>query len=119
MGLSDDGLTLLVEIYRLGGGCHLFADYNLLREAHHSTYNHSQTYLSHNLELTLQAIFVVAEGLDVVVQKTERTEPNGRDNHQLNVDVVQLADQNNRNQHRKQNQHTAHRGSAFLRELTL
>ena len=61
----------------------------------------------------------MAEGLDVVVQKAERTEPDGRNNHQLHIDIVQSANEQYGNQDGQQNKDSAHRRRAALGELPL
>ena len=61
----------------------------------------------------------MAEGLDVVVQKADAAAPDGGDNHQDDIYVVELAHQQDRHKYRHQNDKTAHCGCALLRELTL
>ena len=67
----------------------VLSDDNILREAHNRSYDNAETDLTDNLEFTLQTLFVVAEYLDVVIQKADGTAPYGRDNHQQYVDIVE------------------------------
>ena len=46
-----------------------------------------------NLEAPLEALLVVAEYLDVVVQAADQPQPHRRYEHQLHVDVVEAPEQ--------------------------
>ena len=97
----------------------MLADYNILREAHYCSYDKSKTYLTYNLELALQALLVVAEDLDVVIEKTDNTAPKGGHKEQNGVDIVQAGKQQHRNNNSEQNDNTAHRRCSLLCELPL
>lgn len=89
------------------------------REPHGRSDDDAEPHLSHDLETALQPLLPVAENLDVVVQSADQTEPDGRHEQQLDVDVVQLADEQHRDQDGDENDHAAHRGRAFLLQLAL
>ena len=57
------------------------------------TDDQSQRYLPAYLHPAVQTVFVLAEGLDVVVCKTQRTHQHGGDQHQDHIDVAQLTEQ--------------------------
>ena len=48
-------------------------------------------YLADNFVDALQTVLVLAENLDIVVHKAEEAQPDGRDNHQQQVDVAHAA----------------------------
>lgn len=60
----------------------------------------------------------MAEDLDVVVQAADESEPERRDEHQLDVDVVELAHQQRGNQDGQQDEDAAHGRGAALLELS-
>ena len=66
-------------------------------------------HLSDNLPLAFQAVFVLAENLDVIVEKAQKTEPDRGDNHQNQVDVPHAAQQQHGHENRHGNDDAAHR----------
>ena len=111
--LLDLGIARLAHIYGHGRS-HLLTNHHLLREAHHRAHDNTQADLTHDLELTLQAILVVAEGLDIVVQEAQQAEPQRRDEHQDNVDIIQTSHQQHRHQDSQQDDDSAHRRCALF-----
>ena len=111
--------AVLVHVDGLYGLYDFVADDDLLRQAHRRADDDAQPDLSHDLETALEPLLVVAENLDVVVQSADQPQPYGRDDHQLDVDVVEPSEQKDRNQNRKQDDHAAHGGGAALLELSL
>ena len=61
----------------------------------------------------------LAEDLDVVVQPADQPQPDGRDDHQLDVDVVEPSEEQDRDEDRQQDDDAAHRGGAAFLELSL
>ena len=61
----------------------------------------------------------MAEDLDVVVQPADEPQPDGRNQHQLNVYVVELPEEEHRNQNGHKDDHTAHRRGSLFLELSL
>ena len=110
---------LLVEIDRLHGPRGLLAHDDLGREPHGRPDDDTQPDLSHDLEAPLEALLAVAKHLDVVVQSADQPQPDGRDQHQLHVNVVQLAQQQRRDEDGDEDDHAAHRRRAPLLELPL
>ena len=72
------------------------------------SHDEAQTYLTDNLELAVQAFLVFLENLDVVVGKSERTQPYGRNQHQHHVDVLQSAQQQAGDKYGKDDDDTSH-----------
>ena len=79
----------------------------------------TQADLTDYLKNAPKALLVFAKYLDVVVGESDGTHPNGREQQQLNVDVAQVGDQQNRNNNGCQNNESAHGRGAGLTELAL
>ena len=112
-----DHLAVVVHEDLLDGFDHLVAHHDFGRSAHHRADDDADAHLSHDLELAFEPLLVVAEDLDVVVQEAQQPQPDGRNDHQLNVDVVQPAEQQHGNQHGQKDHHAAHGGRAPFLEL--
>ena len=67
----------------------------------------SKTYLADDFEFAVQPFFVLFEYLDVVVCKSQRAQPDGGDQHQYHIDIVQLAQQQTGDQDCNDNDDTA------------
>ena len=111
--------AVLVQIDRLHGLRDLLAHDDVGREPHGRSDDDAEAHLPHDLETALQPLLPVAENLDVVVQTADQAEPDRRHEQQLDVDVVQLAEEQHRDQDGDENDHAAHRGRAFLLQLAL
>ena len=61
----------------------------------------------------------MAEDLDVVVQTADQPQPDGRDQHQPDVDVAQVADEQHRDQDGDEDDDATHRGGTLLLQLAL
>ena len=81
------GLTLDGEV---------FVDFGIRTAPQDKPHDKSDAQLSHNLEFAGQTFLVVTEYLDVVVEKTEKSQPNCGDNHQDEIDVAHTTEQNHR-----------------------
>ena len=82
--------------------------------------NHgTQAYLTDDLKNAPKALLVFAKDLDVVVGESDGSHPKGREQQQLNVDVAQVGNQQNRNNNSCQNNESAHGRGACLAELAL
>ena len=75
--------------------------------------------MAHDFELTFEALFVLAEDLDVVVCEAEQPEPHGADNHQPSVDVAEVAQQQYGHEYGDEDDESAHRGGPFFLHLTI
>ena len=64
-------------------------------------------------------LLILFKHLNVVVNKTQGAKPNGGHKHQQNVNVVQLAEQQGRNQNRGYDYDATHGWRALLLQLTL
>lgn len=70
------------------------------------------------LKRPFEPLFVVAEDFDVVVQKADQPQPDRRNQHQLDIDVVELSEKQYGDENGQQDDYAAHRGRAFLLELS-
>ena len=70
--------------------------------------------LTGDLDPTVQTLFVLAEGLDIIVRKAQRAHEKGRYQHEDHIDVAQLAEQQTGQQDGYDDDDTAHRRHAFL-----
>ena len=111
--------AVLVQIDRLHGLRDLLAYDNVGREPHGRSDDDAEAHLPHDLETALQPLLPVAENLDVVVQTADQAEPDRRHEQQLDVDVVQLAEEQHRDQDGDEDDDAAHRGGAAFLELSL
>ena len=78
------------------------------------TDDETQAYLTGNLDPTVEAVFVLLEGLDIIVRKAQRAHQQRRDEHQNHIDVRQLTEQQTRQQDGGNDDEAAHRRYAFL-----
>ena len=83
-------------------------------EAHDQAHNQPQSHLTEDLELALQAMLVVLEHLNIIVQKAHRAQPDRRQYHQQYIDVVQPAQQQHRNQNGSYDNQPSHRRRTLL-----
>ena len=114
-----ENLAAGIHVDRLHGLRDLLAHDDLGREPHRRADDDPESHLPDDLEPPLEALLVVAEHLDVVVQPADEPQPHGRDEHQLHVDVVQAPDEQHRHQNGHQDDDPAHRRGALLLELPL
>ena len=91
------GLDFLGGVYHLclPALLHLdvLADDHLRAEVERQSHDEAQAHLADDFELAVQAFLVLLEYLDIVVRKAQRTQPDGGDEHQQHVDIVQPAQQ--------------------------
>ena len=118
LDVVGDGSAVFVEVDRFDRFGRLFPDDDVGREAHGRTYDNAQADLSHDLETPFEPLFVVAEDFDVVVQKADQPQPDRRNQHQLDIDVVELSEKQYGDENGQQDDYAAHRGRAFLLELS-
>ena len=114
-----DHRSVGVQIDGLHGLRDLLADDDLGRKPHRRADDDAQPDLAHDLKAALEPLLVVAEDLDVVVQPADQPQPDGRDDHQLDVDVVEPSEEQDRDEDRQQDDDAAHRGGAAFLELSL
>ena len=89
--------------------------HDLRAEPHRATDDQSEADLPDDLVPAAEPFLVLAKHLDVVVQETDQSEPDGRNDHQPRINVGQVAEQQRRDQNRNQDNNAAHRRrSAFL-----
>ena len=73
--------------------------------------------MSRYLDPTVQTVFILAEGLDIVVRKAERTHQQRGDEHQNHIYIRQLTQQQTRQQHGRDDDESAHGGHTFLADV--
>ena len=97
----------------------VFANYNVRAEVHRQTYDKADTYLADNFVFSGQTVLVVHLDFLEVIEKSDGTQQDGGDNHQLHVDVRQVAEQEAWNKDGNDDDDTAHRRRPFLAHLSL
>ena len=93
---------------------HILTNHHIRTQPKHQAYDEADTYLSHNLVLTLQSVFVALEYLDVIVQESQESQPYRRDNHQDDIGVTHSAEQKHRYEDTHDDNDTSHRGHSLL-----
>ena len=78
------------------------------------TYDETDTHLSHNLPFTFQTVFVTTEDLDIVIEESQESQPNGSNDHQDDVNVSDTAEQQHRHEDADDDDDAAHRGNTLL-----
>ena len=86
----------------------------LRAEIQHTAHQQAQTYLPHHFEATFEPVLVLAEDLDIIVQKPDRPHPKRRYEQQHEVDIVQTGKEQHRHDRRQDDDHPAHRRSSGL-----
>ena len=118
-GRDEIGIRLAYGEHLVRGG-HLFRTGVVLLDTHRRvkihdhTYNDTQHNLSHELGLFRNAVLVVFYALDVVIGETEGTEPQGGEDHQQDVNVVELVEQQHRYQQGYDDKDATHLGRVRL-----
>ncbi len=88
-------------------------------EIHGGGEHHADAHLAHNLVLAGDAVLVVLLYLLVVVEKSERAEPQCGEQHQQHVDIRQVAHQQTGDDDGDDDDDAAHGGCAGLLGLAL
>ena len=120
--IDRTALAVLGHVLDLGArrlAFELLLDDDLRTEPHRAAHDNAESDLTDDLVPAAETFLPLAEHLDVVVQKADQPQPYGRDDHQLRIDVRQIAQQEDRNQNRQQNDQTAHRRRAPFLKLPL
>ena len=60
--------------------------------------NQSEPYLSDHFETAFQPFLMLPEYFDIVIGETDQSQPYCRNNHQLDIDIIQTGEQKYRNQ---------------------
>ena len=107
MGHKVGQLTLYAGI---AGG----ADIILIPEIPYSIDSICKAIEARNKQKKGFTILAVAEYFDVVIQESDQTEPDRRDDHQLDIDVVEFAEQEYGHQDRQQDDDTSHGRRTFF-----
>ena len=111
-------LPVVVDIFHMRArrvSVQFLLGHDLRAEPHRATDDQSETDLPDDLVPAAEPFLVLAKHLDVVVQETDQSEPDGRNDHQPRINVGQVAEQQRRDQNRNQDNNAAHRRrSAFL-----
>lgn len=115
--MAGDHLALVVAVDRFDRVHDLVAHDDVVREPHGRADDQSETDLSDDLETPLEPLLVVPEDLDVVVQPADEPEPQGRADHQLDVNVVEPPEQKDRHEYGHEDDDAAHRRRAPFLEL--
>src|SRR5690606_36885472 len=75
--------------------------------------------LAEHFESSGKSLLVLLENLDVVVKKSNQTEPYGGNDQQQDIYVFKLGKEQRGHQDCRNNNETSHRGCAFLFHLSL
>ena len=108
--MFDDGLLLRCFLRHR----HIFAHHCIGAQVEHNAHNEPYRHLAHNFVFAFQSFFVAAENLDVVVEKSQKSQPQGGDNHQDEVNVAHAAQQQHGHQYGNDDDDAAHRRYAFF-----
>ena len=87
---------------------HILPYHYIRTEIKRQSDNQSQSYLTDDLELSVQSFLVFPEYLDVVVQKAQCTQPDRSNQHQYHVYIMQFTQQQARNQYGYNDDDTSH-----------
>ena len=98
---------------------HVFADHDVRTEIERQADNQPEAHLGDDLEAPVQPLLVFLEDLDIVVCKAQCAQPDGGDEHKDQVDVVQPGEEEQGDDDGDDDDDAAHRGCAFLAQLTL
>ena len=94
-GLSGFYVVALVlnHYFVTGAVFHLyvFAHHYARAEIHGKTHHESQSHLTHNLEFAFEAVLIVASYFQIIVGKSEASEPDGGEYHQEHIHVGEFA----------------------------
>ena len=111
------GIIDLLHKSRLLGVVHLhhvLVHHHVGAEPQHQSHDEANAHLSHNLILAFQAFLVLAVDLDVVVAKSQESQPHGGDDHENDVDVAHASQQQHRQEDGGDNHKAAHRWCSHL-----
>ena len=92
----------------------VFADHGIGTEVEGESDDEPHDHLPQNLVATGKSFLVFLEDLDVVVEKTDGTEPQGGANHEQGVDVAQTAEEEGGNEDGQDDDEATHRGNAHF-----
>ena len=90
---------------------------NVGADADGKGHEEAEAELEHELAFLAEALLLMLEHLDVVVQEADAAAPYRGDYQQYGVDAVQTADQQDGAQQRHEDDEAAHSGGAFLLHL--
>ena len=82
-------------------------------------HQHAETHLGDELVPPGETLLILLEDFDVVVRKAEPAEPERGNDHQDDVDIVEPAEEQRRDQDSREDDQPAHRGGALLGEHAL
>ena len=70
--------------------CRELSNHYIVMVVQRSAYNDADANLTYDFEATFQSILILAEYFDVIIQETYQSQPNGSDQQELNVDIVEV-----------------------------
>src|SRR5690242_18162174 len=72
-------------------GAYYFAGYHyIVIEIQGTAYNQPQAYLSHDLKLTGQSLFILFKYFDIIIQEANQSQPNGREQDEPDIYIGYL-----------------------------
>src|SRR5690606_15154713 len=95
------------------------AYHNIRMEIHGTSDDNTQPHLADNLESTGQSFLVFTEYLDVIVQKTYRSHPHRCDQHEDDINILELGEKERRHQNPCNDNQSAHGWCALFLFFTL
>src|SRR5262245_52758984 len=93
---------------------YLFLHHHVVVEIKGRADDKTYPYLSEHFELPMQTFFIFFEDFDVIVKETDQAQPNRSDQHDDDVHIVQLGQQQRWNNDRGDHDHSSHRGSSLF-----
>ena len=96
---------------------HILANNYIWTQKQRQPNDKTESHLSDYFKSPVQPLLIFFEHLNIVVQKTYGSQPNGRNQHQYHVDISQSPDQQTRYQYSDNNDNPTHRRRAFLGHL--
>ncbi|MPN33419.1 hypothetical protein SDC9_180906 [bioreactor metagenome] len=97
---------------------HIFPHHNVGTEIHGQPHTESQSDLCHNFEFSFQSLFIFFEHLDIIICKAKHSQPYRTDEHQDDIDVFQLPEEQGRDKNGENNNDSPHGRCSALAVLS-
>ena len=81
--------------------------------------NHPGNDLCENLEFAPKSFLVLFKNLDIIINKSDGTQPYGYEDHQKHINILQISKKDYRNDDGSMNDQSAHRRCSFFLHLSL
>ena len=88
-------------------------------EVQDASHNNAQSNLSHYFEFSLESFFVFFKYFDIIVNKSYNSQPDGSNEHENDIGVINFCKEKSRNQDGTQDDESSHSGCSLLAGLTL